>query len=202
MAKAPVRSRRNVTTANTFSLSWRRLQKLLLPDKEEDEVRRGAALKNLGTNHTYFMKRILTTSSIAILGMLFAIALIMLALLLGITEVHASAVVEQTNLERAIRGIAPLIEDYKLDIIAQRKAEDMARRNYFAHTYLGNGLAQRMSGYRFIEAGENLAMNYHELDVVKAWMSSPSHKRNILYIPFVKTGVGSSNGYIVQLFAY
>ena len=44
-------------------------------------------------------------------------------------------------------------------------------------------------------AGENLAKGYtNSNDVYKAWLASPSHLENIVYVNFTKIGIAYSNG--------
>jgi hypothetical protein len=63
--------------------------------------------------------------------------------------------------------------------------------------------------YKFLYAGENLAVNFSDSgDVINAWMNSPSHRSNILNHNFTETGIATAQGtyngqsalFVVQLF--
>jgi uncharacterized protein YkwD len=82
--------------------------------------------------------------------------------------------------------------------IAQTRADDMARRDYFDHSspegrtpwdYLAE------AGYRYSDAGENLAAGQRtDEEVVRAWMESQGHRANLLNRAFVETGIGIARG--------
>lgn len=113
-------------------------------------------------------------------------------------------IISQVNHERAIRGLAPLKENSKLDHSAQAKAEDMDRNNYFAHiSPHGTSVAGFFLafGYHFRFAGENLASGFStSKEVCQVWMVSPTHRANILDTDFKDIGVGFSGGYVVEHF--
>lgn len=129
------------------------------------------------------------------------------------TLITASLVKEFVNMERVKIGIEPLKENELLDIVAQKKLENMMEENYFSHTSpVGVDPWEWFlkSGYSFAYAGENLATEFD--DVYKqhqAWMNSEKHKKNILDERFTYTGVavgqknveGKINTVTVQVFA-
>lgn len=102
----------------------------------------------------------------------------------------------------------PLTIDPALSFIAQTKANDMVNKNYFSHnTPDGHRFFYFLQqlGYSYQSAGENLAIDYNDNSgVVKAWMKSASHKKNIINPRYSKVGIGIANkdghNYIVQLF--
>lgn len=117
-----------------------------------------------------------------------------------------------TNEERAENNAPPLVQNDLLTRAAQLKAEDMATRQYFAHTspdgkspwYWFNQV-----NYRYSLAGENLAVNFFESeDVARAWMNSPTHRANIVKKDYTEIGIGVANGifegrntvFVAQLF--
>ncbi len=87
-------------------------------------------------------------------------------------------VLEKVNAERAKAHVRPLLLDPRLDAAAQRHAEDMLARGYFAHASPeGKTVRQRAeaAGYRWHAVGENIALGQLSVDeVVQAWMKSPS----------------------------
>jgi hypothetical protein len=92
------------------------------------------------------------------------------------------------------------------------KAKDMASKGYFAHIS-PEGITPWQwfsdSGYSFVYAGENLAINFTEsVDVESAWIASPSHHANLISEKFDETGIatydaiylGRPTTFVVQLF--
>lgn len=130
-----------------------------------------------------------------------------------LSAVIRSEIVSLTNSERAALGARPLRAHALLEAAAQRKAEDMAARGYFAHTSPEGKepwawLAEEGYEYRF--AGENLAVRFVDSrDVVVAWMASPAHRANVVKPQYADIGVGVASGefkgkpatYVVQYFA-
>ena len=121
-----------------------------------------------------------------------------------------SQVVSLVSSERVAQGIAALQCDSKLSEIAQQKAEDMAKNQYFSHTSPTYGSAFDMlkaAGYSYKTAGENIAMGQKSAaSVMDGWMHSSGHRANILHTSYEKIGVGyavSADGtpYWVQIFA-
>jgi uncharacterized protein YkwD len=102
-------------------------------------------------------------------------------------------VVAAHNAIRAGAKLKKLTVDRKLTSAAQAHAEDMAARRTMSHTG-GDGSkpSERVKarGYRYFRTGENVAAGRLSVDrVMKGWMESPPHKRNILG-GFSEIGVG------------
>lgn len=130
-----------------------------------------------------------------------------------LAAVISSEIIHQTNRERVRNGIGGLTENTQLDAAAFAKAQDMARKGYFAH--VGPGGIQpwewiRAAGYTYQYAGENLAVRFVDSsDVVNAWMASPSHHANMVKEVYTDIGVGIAQGvyegqpatFVVQYFA-
>jgi uncharacterized protein YkwD len=103
------------------------------------------------------------------------------------------------NERRAQVALVPLRSEQRLELAAQRYAEDMVARGFFDHNDPG-GLDPQdrilMAGYPSINAwtGENLAWGEGSesapVEIVDTWMHSPGHKRNILRAEFVEIGIG------------
>ena len=118
-----------------------------------------------------------------------------------------SAVVKLTNEIRADKGCKPLRTSERLTKAAQRHANDMAAKNYFSHTSRnGTQWYQRIRAAGYPDAaGENIAYGFSTArGVVKGWMNSPGHRRNILDCSFKAIGVGYNGDgkYFVQDFGY
>lgn len=119
------------------------------------------------------------------------------------SEVFLAAVVPAeilalTNVQRANTDVPRMVENVLLAKAAQAKAEDMAAKGYFSHQ--GPDGATPWSwlesvGYTYHAAGENLAVRFVDSsDVVEAWMTSPSHRANIIKPSYTEVGVGVANG--------
>jgi uncharacterized protein YkwD len=95
-----------------------------------------------------------------------------------------AALVAAHNAERSHRGLAPLAVNDALTSAAQGHAEEMAERRRMSHR--GRDFStpfRRMerAGYRFERAGENVAAGQPTVSsVMRAWMTSPGHRRNVL----------------------
>lgn len=102
-------------------------------------------------------------------------------------------VVALVNEARDLAGCGPVALDDRVVKAAQAHSADMAARDYFAHTTPeGVGFAERMraAGYPS-PGGENIAMGQRSADqVMRAWMNSDGHRRNILNCGFTAIGVG------------
>ncbi len=88
----------------------------------------------------------------------------------------------------------PLVADTLLSKGARAKSQDMVKNNYFGHTSpkYGSPFAMMKSfGIRYRYAGENIASGQRTPEsVVRAWMNSPGHRKNIMSTRFGKIGVG------------
>jgi uncharacterized protein YkwD len=105
------------------------------------------------------------------------------------------------NAERARRGLARLRANPRLGRAATAHSRDMVGRDYFDHVSLGGSTVTdriRRSGYlsgaRSYALGENLAWGTGRLatphQIVRSWMNSPGHRRNILTPRFREIGIG------------
>jgi uncharacterized protein YkwD len=108
------------------------------------------------------------------------------------------AVLDAVNTERRKARARPLALDSRLDEAAERHAQDMLARGYFAHeSPEGKTVRQRAkaAGYDWHAVGENIALGQLSVEqVMDAWMKSPEHRRNILDRDFVHMGLGLAIG--------
>lgn len=113
-------------------------------------------------------------------------------------SVLPAVLTSQTNIDRALNGANPLIQNDLLDKAAQMKANDMAARGYFAHVSPDGKTPWYWlveAGYKYRYAGENLAVNFFESsDVAEAWMNSPTHRANIIKKEYTEIGIGVASG--------
>jgi uncharacterized protein YkwD len=103
-----------------------------------------------------------------------------------------AAVVCLINQRRSERGLPSLTVSSRLNSSAQAWNNVMVSANIFTH---GTNFAGRISavGYDWQYAGENIATGYPTPSaVVRAWMASPDHCRNILDPHFRNVGTGES----------
>lgn len=129
-----------------------------------------------------------------------------------VSTVLPAVVTDATNAARADEQLSPLTRSAILDRAAAMKAEDMANKGYFAH-WSPDGVSPwywfSEAGYRYVHAGENLAVHFTDSNaVVEAWLNSPSHRANILNANYTEIGIGTATGsyegydtvFVVQLF--
>ncbi|MBP6857751.1 MAG: CAP domain-containing protein [Candidatus Pacebacteria bacterium] len=123
-----------------------------------------------------------------------------------------AVLVDLTNEHRLANNGKALAINTTLEKAASMKAKDMAENQYFAHTS-PTGVTPwywfSKAGYKFVYAGENLAINFTEsLDVERAWIASPTHQANLISEKFDETGIATYQGtyqgkptiFVVQLF--
>lgn len=112
--------------------------------------------------------------------------------------IDANVLTDETNQNRVDNGLPALQVSPLLVAAAQDKANDMATKDYFAHTS-PQGLTPwywfEQVGYNFDYAGENLAVNFSDSqDVTTAWMNSPEHRANILDVNYTQIGIATAQG--------
>lgn len=109
-----------------------------------------------------------------------------------------AGILAEVNAQRKKAGVPPLGANALLDRAAQRHAEDMLARGYFAHESPARKTVReraREAGYDWRAVGENIAEGQFTVDeVMRTWMDSPGHRRNILDPDFRELGVGLALG--------
>jgi hypothetical protein len=114
------------------------------------------------------------------------------------SNINTGDLLTYTNQRRAETGLSALRINSSLSLAAQRKAEHMFAKGYWAHIapdgtepwdfILG-------AGYDYVYAGENLAKNFStSKDVVQAWYNSPSHRQNLMNKNYTEVGYAAVNG--------
>jgi len=129
-----------------------------------------------------------------------------------LSAVLSSVLINQTNSERNGREISSLLHNPILQQAAKLKADDMANKEYFAHTSPDGKEPWHwlnLVDYKYEKVGENLAVNFIDSqDVTRAWMDSPSHRDNLLDNDYTEIGIATAEGlhngrkaiYVVQFF--
>jgi hypothetical protein len=110
------------------------------------------------------------------------------------SDYSSAALLSDTNQARSIDSEQGLTLDSQLGAAAQAKANDMVKRDYWAHnspdgktpwTFIAS------AGYQYQAAGENLAFGFNNAaDTVTAWMNSTEHRANILNANYQNVGFG------------
>ena len=130
----------------------------------------------------------------------------------SLSAIYASVLVTLTNQNRVNSNVPELKVSPILEKAAQMKADDMATRSYFAHNTPEGRTPWywfEKAGYKYVYAGENLAVNFEEsADVETAWMKSKGHVLNIMNPKFKEIGIATSTGiykgkqaiFVVQMF--
>lgn len=111
------------------------------------------------------------------------------------------------NAERKSRGLGRLSSNRELGKAARRYSANMVRGRFFAHVSpVGSTLSSRVRGgttylrgsVRSWSLGENLAWGSGEAStptkIMRSWMNSPGHRRNILNRRFRHVGIGVVTG--------
>jgi uncharacterized protein YkwD len=105
-----------------------------------------------------------------------------------------AAVLALVNQARAKSGCPALAAESHLAYAARQHSADMAARGYFSHDTpegVDPGTRITQAGYRWSAWGENIAAGQPDADaVMRAWMSSPGHRANILNCGFRHIGIG------------
>lgn len=100
--------------------------------------------------------------------------------------------------ERTVAGLSTLPPDDRVRLAAQRYAEDMATRQFFAHdSPEGTDPGDRLlaAGFRWTAFGENIAAGQESArEVTTAWLASPGHCRNVMTPAFTVAGYGVAFG--------
>lgn len=112
-------------------------------------------------------------------------------------DIKQEGLLSSTNKQRETNKVAPLKENTLLDQAAQAKAEDMAKRNYWAHE-TPDGKEPwyfiDQTGYKYFKSAENLAYGFKTSEsTVSGWMNSPEHRANLLDTKLSEVGFGIVN---------
>jgi uncharacterized protein YkwD len=119
--------------------------------------------------------------------------LLMLAMAAPVSAGSAEAVLAAVNGVRAKAGCPALVMNARLVAAAKGHAKAMAEQNFFGHAGKdGSRFSRRIErqGYSYRAAAENIAAGQSSAsEVVKSWLGSAGHRRNILNCGFRDTGI-------------
>lgn len=113
------------------------------------------------------------------------------------SSIGKDGVVGLVNRERTERGLNVLTQNSRLQTAAQWKVDDMIQKDYWEHFHNGKSPWEWMkeAGYEYLDAGENLAIDFTDLEAMhQAWMNSPTHRDNIINSKYKEVGIGIAKG--------
>lgn len=100
----------------------------------------------------------------------------------------------EVNRARRRAGVPPVSPSIRLDCAAQEHAESMALYAYYDHIAPGGprlGERANRSGYLWGALAENLMERVTTVDaVMKAWLGSAPHRKNLLNPKYTEMGIG------------
>ncbi|KAK9717120.1 hypothetical protein K7432_006439 [Basidiobolus ranarum] len=119
---------------------------------------------------------------------------VLLTFLAAVEAFSAPRLICLVNRERTSRGLKPLILNNDLSEDAQHHSESQANRRQVTHSRTDRpdmGEVARSRGYNYRTKAENVAVgDQTEESVVRKWMNSEVHRRNILTPGFTHAGAG------------
>lgn len=122
----------------------------------------------------------------------------------GPTDREVVAFVRLMNAHRLSLGLKPLIWDSRLAAVAQAHSRDMFKRRYFSHRSRdGRSTWDRLEerGIEYSQAGENIAYGTRTgKAVLRGWLDSPGHRKNIERDSYTDHGVGKVGTYWTHIF--
>jgi len=106
------------------------------------------------------------------------------------------------NRQRRNHNLKPFCVHPNLQKVARAHSKDMIQRDYFSHITKGTNRdgcdRVKNSGYRYRYCGENIGRGHGPYGepgyVMRSWMNSSGHRRNILNGKFREIGVGTYTG--------
>ena len=114
------------------------------------------------------------------------------------SEGEATEIINATNQQRLAAGLPLLTLNNKLTTVAELKAADMVKNDYFNHVSPYNvpmSYWYSEAGYDYRYAGENLAVDFtDDRNIITAWMESPKHRENLLNPDYTEVGVAVLRG--------
>jgi hypothetical protein len=114
------------------------------------------------------------------------------------TNISVGQLLLLTNQKRIAYGLKPLVLEKHLLVAANKKANYMFAKDFWAHT-APDGTTPwyffRQAGYDYVYAGENLARGFStSQEVIDAWMNSPTHRENMLSPNYDEIGFSITEG--------
>lgn len=145
----------------------------------------------LNKNKNYFKKLSLLPFLLVVIG------IFLLPNTAHLSEINSENIIKLTNEERAKLNLNPLTANQLLSKAAYEKAYALFENQTFEHNINGKIFSSwvREAGYNYNYVGENLALDFVTAEgTMRAWMESPSHKKNISNERFEEIGVAILEG--------
>ena len=128
-----------------------------------------------------------------------------------LSTVDANNIIKLTNKERNGHNLNTLESNDILAKAAYAKGEALFKNQTFSHTIDDKKFSAwvKEAGYGYSFVGENLAIDFVSSEgVIKAWLDSPTHRKNLLNEKFSEIGVavlegkfqGETTTIVVQIF--
>ena len=100
-------------------------------------------------------------------------------------------------------AVLPLTWNLRLELAAANHSKDMQEQKYLSHNG-SNGSTPKTrvqaAGYNYSWMGENIASGPKtEVEVIKGWLGSPEHCKNIMGAQFKEMGVARAGNYWTQV---
>lgn len=175
--------------ASTDTLVLQQTMSMLTRDSLKNELKEYVLMWRTWTYHKFFRDP-------SFLKSLYKIPVTGLMSTYGDTAyfIVINAMLDKINSIRKQHGLSKLEMDYKLAFEARRHAEEMCRRNFFAHIdpIRGNPHVRAFrANFSGSMVGENIAGGQTTIEsLFKSWMASKGHRANILNPKFNRVGVG------------
>ncbi len=127
------------------------------------------------------------------------------------SSITEEKIIELTNQERVSKKLNTITANQLLAKAAYEKGQAILEAQNFQHNINGKKFSVwvKDAGYQYSYVGENLAIDFITSEgVIKAWLDSPTHKKNILNEKFSEIGVaiiegefqGNNTTLVVQIF--
>lgn len=128
-----------------------------------------------------------------------------------LSTVDANIIIKLTNKERNSQNLNTLESNDILAKAAYAKGEALFKNQTFSHNIDDKKFSAwvKEAGYEYSFVGENLAIDFVTSEgVIKAWLASPTHRKNLLNEKFNEIGVavlegkfqGETTTIVVQIF--
>ncbi len=114
-----------------------------------------------------------------------------------LSTITREKLIELTNKTRQENNLPILRVNEKLNKAASNKAKDILKYNKFAHNFNNRRFSQWIKdvNYDYYIVGENLAIDFADSEsIMKAWLNSPSHRKNILSKQYTEIGMSVQKG--------
>ncbi|HMB66140.1 MAG TPA: CAP domain-containing protein [Patescibacteria group bacterium] len=113
------------------------------------------------------------------------------------SDITPEKIIQLTNQKREQKDLSRLTANQYLAQAAYQKAEFLLQNQLFDHNTAKKRFSDwvKETPYQYSYVGENLAIDFTESkDIIRAWMNSANHKKNLLYPKYKEIGVAVLQG--------